>query len=396
VKESFYVGADINTECLMRGPELSQSSMFSYLSIEDRIPQDHPLRTMRRLLGPVLSELSPRFSALYSNTGRPSIPPEQLLRALLLQILYTIRSERQLMEQLDDNLLFRWFVGLNPDDPIWVPTVFTKNRDRLLDGNIAEAFFNAVLKHADSNTLLSHEHFTVDGTLLEAWASHKSFRPIDDPKPPSSDDGEGDDPGGEAPLSNNPHLNFRGEKRSNLTHRSTTDPDARLAKKRVGARSMLSYQASVVMENRHGLIVGTDVRSPSHHAEREAALEMLTILDPSGRRKRRTLGADKGYDTDDFVDAVRGLGFTPHITPNVHGRRFRSTIDARTIRHEGFAISQRKRKLVEEYFGWGKVVGVLRKLHHRGRDLVGWIFTFTSAAYNLVRLRRIIGPQPCT
>jgi transposase len=373
----------------MRGPELSQSNLFSYLSIEDRIPQDHPLRTMRRLLDPVLSELSPRFAALYSSTGRPSIPPEQLLRALLLQILYTIRSERQLMEQLNYNLLFRWFVGLNPDDAIWVPTVFTKNRDRLLEGEIADAFFNAVLKRADSHSLLSHEHFTVDGTLLEAWASHKSFRPMDERKPPPSDETSGSDT-----PSRNPEVNFRGEKRSNATHRSVTDPDARLARKSHNTAATLCYQASVVMENRHGLIVQTDVRSPAYDAERDAALEMLTMIEPRRRRPGRslTLGADKGYDTDDFVAGVRALGFTPHVSPNVHARRHRSAIDARTMRHAGFAISQRKRKLVEENFGWGKVVGVLRKLHHRGRDLVGWIFTFTSAAYNLVRLRRLLEP----
>jgi transposase len=389
----------------MRGSELSQSHLFSYVSIEDRIPQDHPLRAMRRLLDPVLAELSPRFTALYSSTGRPSIPPEQLLRALLLQSLYTIRSERQLMEQLNYNLLFRWFVGLNPDDPVWVPTVFTKNRDRLLEGDIAEAFFNAVLRQADSHALLSHEHFTVDGTLLEAWASHKSFRPMDQSMDQSTDDSqsppsEGPRGGGPSspPSSSNPSMNFRGEKRSNLTHRSVTDPDARLTRKSSGARAMLSYQASVVMENRHGLIVETDVRSPSYHAEREAALEMLTMLEPCkpSCKQRRTLAADKGYDTDDFVTGVRALGFTPHVSPNVHGRRYRSAIDRRTTRHAGFEISQRKRKLVEEIFGWGKVVGSLRKLHHRGRDLVDWIFTFTSAAYNLVRMRRLIGPQLCS
>ena len=373
----------------MRGSELSQSHLFSYVSIEDRIPQDHPLRGMRRLLDPVLAELSPRFAALYSRTGRPSIPPEQLLRALLLQILYTIRSERQLMEQLDYNLLFRWFVGLNPDDVIWVPTVFTKNRDRLLGGDIADAFFNAVLKRADAHALLSHEHFTVDGTLLEAWASHKSCRPIEDQKSPPSDSHDGG-----TGSSSNPQVDFRGEKRSNVTHRSVTDPDARLARKSHNTAATLCYQASVVTENRHGLIVQTDVRSPAYEAERDAALEMLTMLEPGERRPRRSrpLGADKGYDTDDFVAGVRALGFTPHVSPNVHGRRFRSAIDARTTRHPGFAISQRKRKLVEEGFGWGKVVGVLRKLHHRGRALVSWIFTFTSAAYNLVRLRRMLEP----
>ena len=377
----------------MRGSELSQSHLFSYVSIEDRIPQDHPLRGMRRLLDPVLADLSPRFATLYSTTGRPSIPPEQLLRALLLQILYTIRSERQLMEQLDYNLLFRWFVGLNPDDAIWVPTVFTKNRDRLLGGDIADAFFNAVLKRADAHALLSHEHFTVDGTLLEAWASHKSFRPIDEQKSPPSDDPGGGE-GSSASSSSNPDVSFRGEKRSNVTHRSVTDPDARLARKSHNTAATLCYQASVVTENRHGLIVQTDVRSPAYEAERDAALEMLTMLEPGERRpgRPRTIGADKGYDTDDFVAGVRALGFTPHVSPNVHGRRFRSAIDARTTRHAGFAISQRKRKLVEEGFGSGKVVGVLRKLHHRGRDLVGWIFTFTSAAYNLVRLRRLLEP----
>lgn len=371
----------------MRGPELSQSSLFSYLSVEDRIPKDHPLRVMRRLLDPVLADLSPRFAALYSTTGRPSIPPEQLLRALLIQILYTIRSERQLMEQLNYNLLFRWFVGLNPDDAVWVPTVFTKNRDRLLDGNIADAFFNAVLQRADAHALLSHEHFTVDGTLLEAWASHKSFRPMDDepPSPPA------DDPRGGGSGSNNPEVNFRGERRSNLTHRSVTDPDARLARKSHNTAATLCYQASVVTDNLHGLIVQTDVRSPAYHAEREAALEMLTMLEPVAGN-RRTLGADKGYDTDDFVEGVRALGITPHVSPNVHSRRHRSAIDRRTTRHAGFAISQRKRKLVEEGFGWGKVVGVLRKLHHRGCGLVGWIFTFTSAAYNLIRLRRLLDP----
>ncbi len=380
----------------MRGPELSQSTLFSFVSVEDRIPKDHPLRAMRRLLDPVLTELSPRFSTLYSSTGRPSIPPEQLLRALLLQILYTIRSERQLMEQLDYNLLFRWFVGLNPDDPIWVPTVFTKNRDRLLDGNIADAFFNAVLKRADTHALLSHEHFTVDGTLLEAWASHKSFRPMDDdpPSTPPSDDQRGGTSHGTG-SSRNPEVNFRGEKRSNRTHRSVTDPDARLARKSHNTAATLCYQASVVTDNRHGLIVQTDVRSPAYHAERDAALEMLTMLEPvTGRR--RTLGADKGYDTDDFVEGVRALGITAYVSPNVHSRRQRSAIDRRTTRHAGFALSQRKRKLVEEGFGWGKVVGVLRKLHHRGCHIVGWIFTFTSAAYNLIRLRRLLEPAVAT
>lgn len=362
----------------MRGSDEHQPVLFSYRDIEDRIPADHPLRALRRLIDPVLQELSPRFQALYATNGRPSIPPEQLLRALLLQVFYTIRSERQLMEQLDYNLLYRWFVGLSPDEAVWVPTVFTKNRDRLLDGNIAEAFFNQVLVLANTHALLSQEHFTVDGTLLEAWASHKSFRPITDPAPRSSDD----DP-------SNPNVSFRGETRSNTTHRSVTDPDARLAKKG-GGGARLAYQASVLMENRHGLIVQTDVRAPGYHAERDAALEMLTCLEPT--RRRRTLGADKGYDEDTFLAAVRALHVTPHVAPNLHVRRTRSAVDRRTTRHPGYAVSQRKRKLVEEGFGWAKCIGLLRKLHHRGRETVGWIFTFTTAAYNLVRMRTLLAP----
>ena len=365
----------------MRGPDERQAILFSYRSIEDRIPADHPLRVMRRLVDPLLVELSPRFETLYSAIGRPSIPPEQLLRALLLQVLYTIRSERQLMEQLDYNLLYRWFVGLTPDDPVWDATVFTKNRDRLLAGEIAEAFFQHVRALADRQQLLSHEHFTVDGTLLEAWASHKSFRPIADPTPPPSDD----DP-------SNPSVNFRGEKRSNATHRSVTDPDARLVRKTHHGAAFLGYQASVLTENRHGLIVHTDVRAPGYHAERDAALAMLTQLKP--RQRHRTLGADKGYDTPDFIAGVRALGLTPHVSPNRHRYRRRSTVDGRTTRHPGYVISQRKRKLVEEGFGWQKSVGLLRKLHHRGREKVGWIFAFTSAAYNLVRLRTLLAAVP--
>jgi transposase len=364
----------------MRSSDEKQSALFSYRSIEDRIPADHPLRAMRKLVDPILLLLSPRFDALYSPIGRPSIPPEQLLRALLLQLLYTIRSERQLMEQLDYNLLFRWFVGLNPDDDVWVPTVFSKNRDRLLAGNIAEAFFNEVQGLAHREHLMSSDHFTVDGTLLDAWASHKSFRPIGEPTPPPSDD----DPG-------NPTVNFRGEKRSNKTHRSTTDPDTRLARKNHHGPAVLGYQATVLTENRHGLIVQTDVRSPGHHAERDAALEMLTLMPPA--RRRRTLGGDKGFDVPDFIAGVRQLGFTPHIAPNPpRYKRGRTAIDQRTTRHQGFVLSQRKRKLVEEAFGWQKCVGLLRKLHHRGREKVSWIFAFSSAAYNLVRLRTLLAP----
>jgi transposase len=361
----------------MRGTDLPQTTLFSYLSVEDRIPADHPLRRIQALVNPALTALSPRFQAMYSTIGRPSIPPERLLRALLLQTLYTIRSERQLMEQLDYNLLFRWFVGLNPDDAVWVPTVFTKNRDRLIEANIADAFLQEVLTAADARALLSHEHFTVDGTLLEAWASQKSFRPKDDPTPPPSDG----DP-------KNPTVNFRGEKRSNATHASVTDPDARLARKSSGAASALCHLGSVLMDNRHGLIVATDVRPPGYHAERDAGVEMLTTLEP--RARRRTLGADKGYDATDFVTGVRACHTTPHVAQNIHATRAKSAIDGRTTHHAGYAVSQVKRKLIEEGFGWGKTIGGLRKLHHRGREKVGWIFTFTNAVYDLVRMSSLI------
>ena len=366
----------------MRGADQPQTVLFSFLSMEDRIPADHPLRTMQTLVTPILTALSPRFQAMYSRMGRPSIPPERLLRALLLQKLYTIRSERQLMEQLNYNLLFRWFVGLNPDDAVWVPTVFTKNRDRLLEANIAEAFLQEVLKAADTRGLLSHEHFTVDGTLVEAAASQKSFRPKDDPSPPPSDG----DP-------KNPTVNFRGEKRSNTTHESVTDPDARLAKKSAGTTSVLAHLGSALMDNRHGLIVATDVRPPGYEAERDAAVEMLTTLEP--RARRRTLGADKGYDTADFVEGVRACHTTPHVAQNIHATRPESAVDARTTRHAGYAVSQVKRKLVEECYGWGKTIGGLRKLQHRGREKVGWLFTFTFAAYDLVRIRTLIRAGVC-
>ncbi|MDZ7631969.1 MAG: IS5 family transposase [Gemmatimonadaceae bacterium] len=361
----------------MRGADQPQTTLFSYMSVEDRIPADHPLRTIHALVNPILAALSPKFEALYSRNGRPSIPPERLLRALLLQVLFTVRSERQLMEQLNYNLLFRWFVGLNPDDAVWVPTVFSKNRDRLIEGQIADAFMAEVLRAADERRLLSHEHFTVDGTLLDAWASHKSVRPKDDPTPPSSTGG-----------TKNPAINFRGEQRSNATHQSVTDPDARIARKSNGTASILGHLGSVLMDNRHGFIVATDVRAPGYDAEREAAVSMLQTLSP--RARRRTLGADKGYDSPSLVVGARACGVTPHVAQNIHARKFTSAIDDRTTRHAGYAISQRKRKLVEEAFGWGKTIGGLRKLHHRGHAKVGWLFTFTNAAYNLVRMRTLI------
>jgi transposase len=332
---------------------------------------------MRRLVDPILAELSPRFQTLYSAVGRPSIPPEQLLRALLLQAFYTIRSERQLMEQLDYNLLYRWFVGLTPDDAVWVPTVFTKNRDRLLAGNIAEAFFNAVLATADAHQLLSHEHFTVDGTLLEAWASHKSFKPKGEPNRPP------DDP-------KNPTVNFHGQTRRNDTHASTTDPDARLYKKAVGREAKLGYLAHLLTENRHGLIIDTAVTAASGTAERDAAIVMLGELPLT--TQRLTVAADKAYDIRSWVAAVRRMHITPHVAQNAFGSGG-SAIDARTTRHPGYRQSHRKRKLIEQAFGWLKTVALLRKLRHRGGRLVDWNFTFGAAAYNLVRWRNLVAQR---
>jgi transposase len=363
----------------MRGIEPEQPVLFSYVNLESRVPRDHPLRTIKTLVDSALREMSPRFDAMYAQRGRPSVPPEQLLRALLLQIFYSVRSEQLLMEQLDYNLLFRWFVGLGIDDRVWVPETFSVNRDRLMQGDVAKAFFAQVLEKARGRNLLSDEHFTVDGTLLEAWASQKSFRPIDEPP-------QDPQPGGR-----NPEVDFRGEKRSNATHRSTTDPDARLAKKGNTA-AKLCYVASALMENRNGLIVDTEVEHATGTAECDSALAMLDRQ--PARKKGRTLGADKLYDTKDFVQGCRERGFTPHVAQNITKNRG-SAIDGRTTRHPGYKVSQRKRKLVEQGFGWDKTVGLLDKLRHRGKKLVAWVYTFTSAAYNLVRLRTLIMGGVC-
>jgi transposase len=349
--------------------------MFSYLSPEERVPAKHPLRPIRLMVDEVLKALSPDFSGLYSTFGRPSIPPEKLLRALLLQVLYTVRSERMLMEQLEYNLLFRWFVGLNMDEAVWVPTVFTKNRDRLLEGDVAEKFFQLVLTQARVADLLSDEHFSVDGTLIEAWASHKSFQRKGQPTPPP------DDPG-------NPTVNFHGEKRSNDTHESSTDPDARLARKSGGHEAKLAYCGNVMIENRHGLVVDTELLQCNGTAERDAAMMMAERVDGV---ERITLAADKGYDTKDFVSEMRGMNVTPHVSQN-NKRAGGSAIDGRTTRHEGYQVSQRKRKRIEEVFGWIKTVGTLRKTRHRGLETVRWVFTFTATAYNLVRMRNLMSP----
>lgn len=354
----------------MRGDDDQQGAMWSYISAEQRVPADHPLRPIQRMVNQVLKDLSPTFSRIYSTQGRPSIPPEKLLRALLLQVLYSIRSERLLIEQLDYNLLFRWFVGLTMDDPVWNFSTFSKNRDRLLDGKIADRFFARVLELARQERLLSDEHFTVDGTLIEAWASHKSFRPKGAPEHPP------DDPG-------NPTVNFHGKTRTNDTHASTTDPEARLYRKSLGKEAKLCYAGHVLMDNRHGLAVDVEVTMATGRSEWEAGLRMIQ---KSVRGRRITLGGDKGYDTHAFVRDLRRLGITPHIaTKNAYG----AAIDGRTTRHAGYQVSQRKRKLIEEIFGWLKTVGGMRKTRHRGRRRVGWMFSFALAAYNLIRIRNL-------
>jgi transposase len=357
----------------MRGEDQQQNHMFSYLSPEMRVRKDHPLRAIRVMVDEVLSQLSRRFDSMYAKVGRPSIAPEKLLRAQLLQMLYSIRSERLLMEEMDYNLLFRWFVGLNADDGVWDATVFTKNRDRLLEADVAQEFLARVVEQARAKGLTSDEHFTVDGTLLEAWASLKSFQPKQEkPAPPP------DDPG-------NPTVNFRGEKRSNDTHEAKTDPDALLARKSEGKESKLSYSGNLLVENRNGLIVDAEVFQANGTAERDAALVMLEKLRGT---QPVTVGGDKGFDTFGFVAECRHLQVTPHVAQNL-GRRGGSAIDGRTTRHSGYAISQRKRKRIEECFGWLKTIALMRKVRHRGVCQVDWLFTFACAAYNLVRMRNL-------
>jgi len=361
----------------MRGDDPRHDAMFSYVTPEARVRADHPLRPIRKMTDAALQRLSPRFDRLYSTVGRPSIPPEKLLRALLLQMLYSIRSERLLMEELDYNILYRWFVGLSLDDAVWDATTFTKNRDRLLDGDVANAFFAEVLAAIKADGLLSDEHFTVDGTLLEAWASHKSF------KPKGGADRPPDDP-------KNPTVNFRGQTRRNDTHQSTTDPDARLYKKAVGREAKLGYLAHLLTENRHGLIIDTAVTAASGTAERDAAVVMLGELPLTTRRL--TVAADKAYDTRAWVAAVRRMHITPHVAQNEFGYGG-TAIDARTTRHVGYRLSHRKRKLVEQAFGWLKTVALFRKLRHRGGRLVDWLFSFGAAAYNLVRWRNLLAQR---
>jgi transposase len=354
----------------MRGDERAQDGMFSYVSLEQRVPADHPLREVRKLTDAVLGSLSGELDALYAEGGRPSIAPEYILRALLLQVFFSVRSERLLVEQIDYNLLFRWFVGLGMDDGVWNHAVFSKNRDRLLNSEVAQRFFAEVNRQA--RKFMSDEHFTVDGTLIQAWASQKSFRPKDG-------DGPGDG------------TNFHGQERSNKTHESTTDPDARLYKKSYGKESKLSYLGHALVENRNGLIAAAMVTHADGYAERDAALLMIE-KQQQGRTRRITVGADKAYDTEDFVRTVRELRVTPHVTKSDKGRS--SNLDRRTTRQPGYAVSLSRRWLIEKSFGWLKQTGPLRQVKLRGLEKVDWLFVFSCAAHNLLRLPKLMAQPP--
>jgi transposase len=373
----------------MRGRDQGSGSFFSYVDLESRVPRNHPLRVIREIVNDVLAGLLSDFEAAYSHTGRPSIPPEKLLRALLLQAFYSIRSERQLMEQLDFNLLFRWFVGLGIDGAVWDASTFAKNRDRLLEVDVSAKLLGGVVNHNKVRRLLSRDHFSVDGTLIEAWASMKSFR---------RKDGGGD---GGSGSGRNAERDFHGEKRSNATHQSTTDPDARLHRKGNGRESKLCYMGHALMENGNGLAVGGGVSLASGTAERDEALEMIDKhrpVDGKGGKRRITLAGDKGFDVAAFVTDLRKRKVTPHIAIQDHltktGKRRNTKIDGRTKRHPGYAVSQRIRKRIEEIFGWVKVQGGQNKTKFRSRQRVDASFTLALAAYNLVRLPKLLGASP--
>ena len=390
---------------MMRGVDETSGSLFSYVDLEERIPARHPLRKIRHVVNDALASLDADFEALYIDFGRPSIPPERLIRASLLQILFSIRSERQLMEQMDYNLMLRWFVGLGIDDPVWVPTVFTKNRDRLLTTEMSRKVMAAILAHREVAPLLSDEHFSVDGTLIKAWASMKSFQPKAEATLPD-DEGPGDPPAPDTPLETvpsetpaetdpmphdsrrhrNAEVDFKGEKRSNTTHASTTDPDARLYKKSPGTGAILCFMGHTLMENRNGLVVQGDLTHADGHAERKAALDMIHRHSP-GSTRRLTLGADKGYDAAGFVFDLRQACVTPHVAQK---SRY-SAINGRTTRHAGYALSQKHRKKIEEPFGWAKTVGGMAQTMYRGVERVRSRFILTMAANNLARLPRLLG-----
>lgn len=358
----------------MRGTDERSGSLFSYVDLEARVPTAHPLRAIREIVNTALAQMSGDFAALYAPLGRPSIAPEKLLRAALLQAFYSVRSERQLMERIEFDLLFRWFVGFGIDDTVWDHSVFSKNRDRLLEGEVAARFLAAVLNQPKVKRLLSSEHFSVDGTLVEAWASMKSLKP--------KDAGDSDPTAGGG---RNAEVDFRGEKRSNDTHISASDPDAMLYRKGAGMETKLCFIGHALMENRHGLLVDTRLTRVSGHAERLAALDMIGPR--ADRPNAITLGGDKGYDAADFVMELREINVTPHIARNTNRR---SAIDGRTTRHPGYAASLRIRKRIEEGFGWMKTVAGFRKTKYRGIEKVGWAFTLAAAAYNLIRLPKLL------
>ena len=359
----------------MRGGDERSGSLFSYVDLEDRVGKNHPLRAIRAIVNEALAGLAGDFSVLYSPMGRPSIPPEKLLRAMLLQAFYSICSERQLMDRLEFDLLFRWFVGIGVDDVAWDHSTFSKNRDRLLEGDIAAKLLGAVLAQPRVKRLLSTDHFSVDGTLIEAWASMKSFKPKEGPHEPPPDGG-----------GRNREADFHGQKRSNDTHASTTDPEAKLYRKGPGKEAKLCFMGHALMENRNALVVDACLTQAGGHAERVAALHMI---EPHADRPHAiTLGADKGYDAEDFVNEVRSMRVTPHVAQNTSGRS--SAIDGRTTRHCGYAVSQRIRKRIEEAFGWMKTIAGQDKTKFRGRERVGWAFTFAAAAYNLTRLPKLL------
>lgn len=377
----------------MRGSDEQTGSLFSYVSCEARVPADHPLRLIRAVVDEALDVLSLEFDRLYARIGRPGIAPEKLLRALLLQAFYSVRSERQLMEQIGYNLLFRWFVGLAMDAPVWDATTFSKNRDRLLEGDVAQRLLTAIVAQPRVQALMSDEHFSVDGTLIQAWASHKSFQPkpgADDNTPPSAPRG---DTAASTPQGRNTEQSWRGQTRSNETHCSLTDPDARLARKSNGQASILAYAGHVLIENRNGLVAQSCLTHATGTAERDAA---LVLVDRLPRQRRITLGADKGYDVLGFVQALRQRRVTPHIATDrrvsTTGKMRRSGVDGRTQRHPGYAISQRTRKRIEEVFGWIKSSAGFRQTKHRGRERVGWCFDFAATAYNLIRLPKLLIP----